>query len=102
MPWQEVDTVTLRKQFVMLAIQEGSNISLLCRHFKISRDKGYKWLRPRPAWRLPPPPGPLPQVGGEVSTWGPSNCWRCPEKSVPHVPAPLEGEGQGGGEAATK
>lgn len=45
MPWQEVDTVTLRKQFVMLAIQEGSNISLLCRHFKISRDKGYKWLR---------------------------------------------------------
>jgi transposase InsO family protein len=45
MPWQEVDSVTLRKQFVLLAAQEGSNISQLCKSFKISRDKGYKWLR---------------------------------------------------------
>jgi transposase InsO family protein len=34
-----------RKEFVMLATQEGSNISQLCKRFGISRDKGYKWLR---------------------------------------------------------
>lgn len=45
MPWQEVSTMTLRKEFVMLAQQEDSNIAALCRHFQISRDKGYKWLR---------------------------------------------------------
>ncbi|HJV34677.1 IS481 family transposase [Geomonas sp.] len=45
MPWQEVDTLTLRTEFVMLATREGCNISQLCRHFGISRDKGYKWLR---------------------------------------------------------
>lgn len=45
MPWQEVNTVTLRQEFVMLATQEGSNIAALCRQFQISRDKGYKWLR---------------------------------------------------------
>lgn len=44
MPWQEVNTLTLRKEFVLLATQEGSNISRLCRQFGISRDKGYKWL----------------------------------------------------------
>ena len=44
MPWQEVSTMTLRKEFVMLALQEGSNFAALCRHFQISRDKGYKWI----------------------------------------------------------
>lgn len=44
MPWQEVDTVTLRTEFVMLATREDCNISLLCRYFGISRNKGYKWL----------------------------------------------------------
>lgn len=45
MPWQEVTTMTLRTEFMMLAIQEGSNIAQLCRLFNISRDKGYKWIR---------------------------------------------------------
>lgn len=45
MPWQEVTTMTLRAEFVMLAVQDGSNISQLCRLFNISRDKGYKWIR---------------------------------------------------------
>jgi transposase InsO family protein len=45
MPWKEVDTLTLRIEFVTLASQEGCNISQLCRQFGISRDKGYKWLR---------------------------------------------------------
>lgn len=45
MPWQEVDTLTLRHEFVFFAMQEGSNISQLCNHFGISRKTGYKWLR---------------------------------------------------------
>jgi transposase len=45
MPWLEVTTMSQRKEFVMLATQEGSNMSQLCKRFGISRDKGYKWLR---------------------------------------------------------
>jgi transposase InsO family protein len=44
MPWQEVSTMSLRKEFVMLASQDGANISELCRRFGISRKTGYKWL----------------------------------------------------------
>lgn len=44
MPWQEVSTMSLRKEFVLLAQQEGCNISLLCRCFNISRKTGYKLL----------------------------------------------------------
>jgi len=44
MPWREVDTVTLRSEFVMLAQQEDCNISALCEFFGISRKTGYKWL----------------------------------------------------------
>jgi transposase InsO family protein len=36
--------VELRREFVSLALQEGSNVSELCRRFKISRKTGYKWL----------------------------------------------------------
>jgi len=44
MPWQEVSTVSLRKEFVTLASAEGANRSELCRRFGISRKTGYKWL----------------------------------------------------------
>lgn len=44
MPWQEVSTMTLRYEFVMLAQSEGCNFSLLCESFNISRKTGYKWL----------------------------------------------------------
>jgi transposase InsO family protein len=44
MPWQEVSTVSLRKEFVMLASIEGANRAELCRRFGISRKTGYKWL----------------------------------------------------------
>ena len=44
MPWQEVSTMLLRKEFVMLASCEGANRALLCRRFGISRKTGYKWL----------------------------------------------------------
>ncbi len=44
MPWQEVSTMSLRQEFVMLARAEGANRALLCRRFGISRKTGYKWL----------------------------------------------------------
>lgn len=44
MPWREVDTMTLRREFIILAQQEGCNISGLCKFFGISRKTGYKWL----------------------------------------------------------
>lgn len=45
MPWLEVSVMELRREFVMLARQPGSNVSALCRRFGISRKTGYKWLR---------------------------------------------------------
>ena len=44
MPWQEMSTMSLRREFVMLASREGANHTLLCRRFGISRKTGYKWL----------------------------------------------------------
>jgi len=43
-PWQEVSTMSLRLEFVSLAMQPGANIAELCRRFCISRKTGYKWL----------------------------------------------------------
>ena len=45
MAWKECDRVSLRREFVSLALVEGSNISELCRRFEISRKTGYKWLK---------------------------------------------------------
>lgn len=44
MPWKEVSVISLRKEFVELAMN-GSNISRLCENFGISRQAGYKWIR---------------------------------------------------------
>jgi transposase InsO family protein len=44
MPWQEVSTMSLRKEFVMLANQPGANRRALCRRFEISPKTAYKWL----------------------------------------------------------
>lgn len=44
MPWKEETVEKLRETFIHLAIQEGSNISALCREYGISRRTGYKWL----------------------------------------------------------
>jgi len=44
MPWQEVDTVTLRHEFVELALREELSLTELCRRYEISRKTGYKWL----------------------------------------------------------
>jgi len=45
MPWKEVDTMSLRLEFVRLAQQEDTNISQLCQRYGISRKTGYKWLK---------------------------------------------------------
>jgi len=44
MPWREVTRVSLRKEFVLLAMQAGSNRRELCRRFGIAPKTGYKWL----------------------------------------------------------
>ena len=45
MPWMVADTMSLRREFVMLASLEGANIAEVCRRFEISRKTGYKWIR---------------------------------------------------------
>lgn len=44
MPWEEVTTMSLRLEFVRLALHEDANMSDLCQRFGISRKTGYKWL----------------------------------------------------------
>jgi len=44
MPWQEVSTMSLRQEFVALAMQQGVNVRELCRRFGVSPKTGYKWL----------------------------------------------------------
>ncbi len=44
MPWNEVDIMSLRREFVALACQEEANVRELCRRFQISSKTGYKWL----------------------------------------------------------
>lgn len=44
MPWKEETVEQQRTNFILLANEEGSNISELCREFGISRRTGYKWL----------------------------------------------------------
>lgn len=44
MPWNEVSTMSLRREFVQLASQEGANVRQLCRRFEVSAKTAYKWL----------------------------------------------------------
>jgi transposase InsO family protein len=44
MPWGEVTVKENREEFVLLARQDGANVSQLCERFGISRKTGYKWL----------------------------------------------------------
>jgi len=45
MPWNEINTVDLREDFVHLATCGGITMSELCRRFSVSRKTGYKWLK---------------------------------------------------------
>jgi transposase InsO family protein len=44
LPWRKVSIVSLRREFVMLAVQEGANMRELCRRYGIQPRVGYKWL----------------------------------------------------------
>jgi len=44
MPWREVSVMGERREFVRLALQEGSNRRELCRRYGIHPATGYKWL----------------------------------------------------------
>ncbi len=44
MPWNEVNTVDLRREFVILSQQNSCSFSELCTRYNISRKTGYKWL----------------------------------------------------------
>lgn len=44
MSWQEVTTLALRNEFIVLAQHEDCNFTTLCKSFNISRKTGYKWL----------------------------------------------------------
>lgn len=44
MPWKEMSLMSQRREFIVLALQEGANIRQLCRRFGISRKTGYKWI----------------------------------------------------------
>ena len=44
MPWREVSAVDQRREFVRLALLEGSNRRELCRRFGISPQTGYECL----------------------------------------------------------
>ena len=44
MPWKVVDTVDLRKEFVLLASSGSISMSKLCQRYGVSRKIGYKWL----------------------------------------------------------
>lgn len=44
MPWQTRDTMSLRREFVELAVQDGANRRALCQRFGVSPKTAYKWL----------------------------------------------------------
>jgi len=43
-PWPEVSIMSMRREFVMLAGQEGVNRRELCRRYGVSPSTAYKWL----------------------------------------------------------
>ncbi len=45
MPWKAVNLMSLRKEFISLALVEGCHFSQLCDRFNISRKTGYKWIK---------------------------------------------------------
>ena len=45
MPWKEVNTVDLRREFVRLCVSGTVSTSELCRRYGINRKTGYKWLQ---------------------------------------------------------
>lgn len=44
MPWKEMNAMSNRREFVLMAMQAGSNIRGLCRQYGISSRTAYKWI----------------------------------------------------------
>src|SRR5262249_3009184 len=44
MAWKDSTVMEQREEFVIQASKEGTNFSMLCEHYGISRETGYKWL----------------------------------------------------------
>jgi transposase InsO family protein len=44
MPWENRGTISVRKEFVVKAIEKYQSISQLCREYKITRRTAYKWI----------------------------------------------------------
>ena len=44
MPWKAQDTMSLRREFVELALHPDANRRELCRRFAVSPKTAYKWL----------------------------------------------------------
>ncbi len=44
MPWKAASAMSLRFEFVRLAMTETANIRSLCRHYEISPKTAYKWI----------------------------------------------------------
>ena len=44
MPWREMDIVSKRLEFVLLALQPEANVRELCRREQISPKTAYKWI----------------------------------------------------------
>lgn len=44
MPWMEASKLSLRLEFVTLALEKDANIRALCRDYCISPTTGYKWI----------------------------------------------------------
>jgi len=45
MSWKETSVMEQRKEYAMLAAQEGANINELCQRYGISRKTGYKRIK---------------------------------------------------------
>jgi transposase InsO family protein len=45
MPWKETTPMSQRTAFLEQALQDGANLSALCRSYGISRKTAYKWLQ---------------------------------------------------------
>lgn len=104
MPWQEVDTVSLRAEFVQLAEAGGVGMAELCRRFGISRKTGYKWLgrsrgeqaledRSRRPWRSPGKTAyrieaRLVRLRQRYPAWGPRKLRRLLARERPAEPVP--------------
>ena len=105
MPWNEVSVMDQRREFVRLALQEGTNRRELCRRFGISPDVAYKWLKRWQAGdheladrsRRPKsmPKRSAPEIEAQVlamrdkhPAWGARKIAHCLKRAGPTVPVP--------------